>query len=66
MEMKLSQKKMDSDRTKQRMQEKIVSEKERVAREMRSRFLSEQSNLKVYLFIFLKITNSSQNPLCTD
>lgn len=38
---------MDSDRSKQRMQEKMMSEKERVARELRSKFLSEQSDLRV-------------------
>ncbi|XP_059485129.1 kinesin-like protein KIF23 isoform X2 [Neocloeon triangulifer] len=45
--LKLNQKKMDSERTKQRMQDKMLNEKERVAREMRSRFLAEQSNLKM-------------------
>jgi hypothetical protein len=45
--MKMSQKKIDADRNKQRMQEKMLSEKERVARELRSKFLSEHSNLRV-------------------
>ncbi|CAB3361315.1 Hypothetical predicted protein [Cloeon dipterum] len=47
LEMKLNQRKADTERTKLRMQEKLVNEKDKLERDMKTRFLAEQSNLKL-------------------
>lgn len=48
--MKLAQKRIDSERTKIRMQEKLVAERDKVEREMRHRMLAEKNNLMVSPF----------------